>query len=68
MHVDLPSLCPIQPLELGREEPRCRRRIVVLAVVVGKVVADRLLNQFLFEEVHLIEEEDDRRLFEPWKV
>lgn len=65
MHIYLPSFGPIQPAELGGKVFSCRVVVARWALIIGEVFGDRLLGQFVFKEINLVEEQDDRRALEP---
>ncbi len=59
MYIDLAIYGSIETLEFVGEVVCCGLEIVGCSGVVGEVVADWFLGDLLFEEIGLVEEEDD---------
>ena len=59
MHIDLTIFGAVEALELGGKILRRGIEVVGRACIVREIVADRLLGDFLLEEICFVEEQDD---------
>lgn len=65
MNIDLPVIGSIEIAKLLGKVFSSGTEIFAGSCVVRKVVPDRLLRQLSLEEIHLVQKEDYRRVFEP---